>query len=353
MPTAANTTLHTIAQRAGVSLTTASNVLNRNRVGKRSDAVANARKIRKIADQLGYRPNMAARAMQTKRFNAIGLLRSVAPSSGGISGGTVYEIEKVAAADNLHVVMGELSDAALSSEGAMPKILREWAADGLLVAHFNPPQPMIEMIARFRVPTVWVNAKGEHDCVYSEDYGSTRSATEHLLGLGHRRILYSGPKAGSHFSARDRAAGYSDAMAAAGLTASFFHEPLSTLEKPADPVEGAGRFRDVLNRDDRPTAILHLGSITKWYVSALRLGLSVPGDLSLMSIRDPQSVASHVISPDIDGRVIAAIDIPVWAVGAQAVRMLQQKIETPAEPIPARSIPYSFVTGQTCGPAGK
>lgn len=69
-------TLQQIAQQAGVTTATVSNVLSGRVQVQRSDAVKRARRIRRIARQLGYRPNAAARATRTGRTGCIGMLIS-------------------------------------------------------------------------------------------------------------------------------------------------------------------------------------------------------------------------------------------------------------------------------------
>jgi len=205
--TAPTTTLDAIAARAGVTKATVSNVLNRNRVGTRSDAVRNAQRIRKIAAELGYRPNMAARAIQTNRFNAVGLIASTEPRF------SVYQpylagLTRACRRKDLHLTLGEVVDEKLTDERYIPKVLREWAVDGLLIAYMAGFPPVLaDLIEQYRIPSVWLNAKRDHDCVYPDDRGGMELATRHLVELGHQRIAFFSVFPGGHYSSRDRRAG--------------------------------------------------------------------------------------------------------------------------------------------------
>ncbi len=68
------TTLQEIAQRAGVSKMTVSNVLNNRNKENWPSTASRAQEIRALAEQMGYRPNLAAKAVVTGKFGAIGIL---------------------------------------------------------------------------------------------------------------------------------------------------------------------------------------------------------------------------------------------------------------------------------------
>jgi LacI family transcriptional regulator len=182
-------TLATIAKQAGVSLTTVSNVLNLNRVGKRSDAKRNAARIREIADEMGYRPNMAARAMQQRKFDAIGLVSSTAPRF-SIYRDYLPGLTSGCRDAGLQLSIGEVDDDKLADDNYLPSILREWSVDGLIIAYtYAYPPRMVELLESYRIPAVWLNAKRESDCVYPEDQRGVEQGVANLIEMGHQRVV--------------------------------------------------------------------------------------------------------------------------------------------------------------------
>ncbi len=317
-----STTLQTIADQAGVSLTTVSNVLNRNRIGGRSDARRNARRIRRIAAELGYRPNMAARAIQNRRFNAVGLLASTNPRVSvyrSFMAGLTHGCRE----HDLHLSVGEVVDEKLSDRQFVPKILREWSVDGLLIAYmFNFPPHLADLIEQYRVPSIWLNAKREHDCVHPDDFNAMRQATEHLLELGHRRICYVHTYIGEHYSSTDRRAGYTHAMQAAGLSPMPMYD---RLESNVYLTQLHDDMRAMLGRDDRPTAFVCYGgdqAMTIYHVAGT-LGLSIPRDLSILGV-GPESINQM-------GRDLAPFIVDTQRIGRTAIDLLVDKIRQPGE----------------------
>ncbi|MEM6392400.1 MAG: LacI family DNA-binding transcriptional regulator [Planctomycetota bacterium] len=305
--------------------------------------------IERVADELGYRPNGAARAMSSGKTGLIDLLMSTSGGFSRITGSLLEGVHDALADADMHLSMSRLPDGQLVNEGFMPKILREYLCDGLLVnyTHHAPPQ-MKKLITRYRIPVVWLNVKQPVDAVYPDDEDGSRRATEYLLSLGHRRIAYLAYRHTGHYSETDRARGYSSAMEEAGLephAAILDPAPFETVcDKPGQE-NRLPLVRQWLSQPDRPTAVVTYGSEAAAVITAAAgLGLSVPGDLSVMSTAhaglDPLGIGlTHMRQPGL-------------AMGQQGVRMLLQKIASPAEQLPSRSLVYELAIGNTTQPSG-
>lgn len=343
------TTIRDIAERAGVTHRTVSNVLAGNAKGVRSDARRRAERIREIAEELGYRPNMSAKAIRRGRFNSVGLIASTTVNRSNFPGLLWQGIDEVLAARETQLVLSRLADQRLTDPAFVPQILRELSCDGLLInyTHGFPPR-MRELVLEARLPSVWINARQSHDCVYPDDVAAGVIATEHLLQLGHSRIAFVTGVGSAHYSVSDRCRGYSQAMHAAR------HEPIC-LGPGFDnglPREGAAvedvtwdamvrrkRFGDFLAAV-RPTAVVTYGTMDALTLlfAATRLGLSVPGDLSIVNV---SSNADTQV-----GLAFSTVLVPEYEVGRTAAEMLFQRIETP-EQLPGRAIAPAFVRGDT------
>lgn len=164
-----------------------------------------------------------------------------------------------------------------------------------------------------------------------DNRAAARDMTEHLIGLGHRRIaMIKGPRRSP--LTRDRAAGYRDALAEAGLV----YDP--SLLQPGDftPQSGYTGAQALLEHTHRPTAIFCESD--EMAIGALQglkqAGLDVPGDISLAGFDDIE-FASYCDPP------LTTISQPAEDFGEAAVDMLvavieQRPIETPHQTLPYR-----------------
>jgi LacI family transcriptional regulator len=335
-------TLRDISLAAGVSVPTVSLILNGK--GQHYSPVTRRRVARK-AEELGYRANAFARGVRRGRFGTVALIKS----RGGHSalrptflGGVQHALD----AKELHLQVASLPDEKASDPAYVPRILRELSADGLLI--FYPdyiPPPMRGLIARHAVPSVWVNAKLEADCVYPDDLAAGRRAAAHLIRLGHRRIAYVDytyaddelPRA--HYSALGRQAGCEQAVREAGLALRVIRGEHHVTARSRRAFSAAW-----LGAGDRPTGVVFYsgGEAVPAFIAAVELGLRVPGDLSFVSIDDDAWRSG--------GMTATTVLVPQGELGGAAVEMLQEKMSRPSAALPPRAVAFGFEPGETCAP---
>jgi DNA-binding LacI/PurR family transcriptional regulator len=338
-------TLLDIAERAGVSKDTAARVLRGEHKGVRADAAHRARRVRRIAREMGYRPNAAARAVARGRFGGISLLKSQGGHS-PIPPDLIKGIQNALAPLDWHLTLDRLPESRATDPQYMPKVLREQFADGLLVYYPDRiPEGMVGLIRDYRIPAIWVNSKLDADCAHPDDLAAGRRATEHLLALGHLRIAYADYSYDvreiverAHYSAVDRQTGYDIAMRAAGLAPCAWRAERH-VNRPFRKHDAADRLR----AGGRPTAIVchSLGEAIPICLAAMALGIGVPGELSVTAIGGAG-----------DGLVadFTALTLPEAALGETAVRMLEEKIANPAAALAPRAIGFAFHQGETTAP---
>ncbi len=204
-------TIHDVASRAGTSKSLVSLALSGSpKVSERSRLL-----IEQAAAELGYRPNAAARSLSVRRSRTIGVL--------------ILDLHNPVFAEILDGVQTEVRQHGFSTmlvtggenptlEQAEIETLREFQVEGLILISHRLPTGVLRSIAA-DVPTVVVTrddivAPGM-DTVSNDDVAGARLAIDHLVGLGHARIVYlsGGDNPVSHL----RATGYSAAMTAHGL----------------------------------------------------------------------------------------------------------------------------------------
>lgn len=340
---ASTVTMKDVAQVAGVTQQAVSLVFT----GKGRISDATREKVYSAAAKLGYRLNTSARAVKSGRFSAIALLFSVHKNASALQTRALEGIHAGLDQRDLQLVVGRLPDTKLTSAGYVPKLLREWSVDGLLINYTDHiPKRLLELVHQHRVPSVWLNCRLETDCIHVDDLSAGRTATEHLLQLGHERIVYldqmheRASLGEQHYSARDRASGYRAAMKKAGLRPRLLYQ-----EDLADHGGIIASLADMLQAPDRPTAVVcYSVQVSHALIAAAAAcGLSIPGDLSFANI-------SHLTDDDAIGRRPTTALLDVHRLGSEAVAMLTEKIEHPKSAMEPRTVPGSLYVGDSTAP---
>lgn len=334
-----------IAAHLGVAKSTVTHVLSGRATQLRISEATQAR-VLEAAKEMGYRPNLSARAMSTGRFGSAALIQ---PLNGlylphWLLLGLADELQK----NDMSLTVSQAPDAALSDTGYLPKVVRELAADGLLINMLGEiPASFLGTLQALNTPAIWINNKQKFDAVHPDDVRAGRMATEHLLHLGHKKIafLVGGALEGGHYSVADRRRGYEKTMQAAGLEpklAALPAMPATWEEFRADGrIEAACRF---LQQPKRPTAIVAYGLhvALPMLQAAAQVGLRVPQDLSLVMFAEEPN--GHI------GRPVTTVCSNIGDVAREAVQMLVRKIEQPAETLKAQTVPPWLFEGDTCAP---
>ena len=178
-------TIRDVAKAAGVSISTASNALN----GTGRTNAETREKVRKIAEEIGFRPNALARGLLTKRSHAIGMLtndtygRLTLPMASGVSEVLVdHGVSLFLCATNNNPRLAKLHLEALLDRQVDGIIFTATRID------LEPPPELTKL----RIPVVYVFAQGPSDSVsfHPDDAQGARLAVEHLQRLGRSRILH-------------------------------------------------------------------------------------------------------------------------------------------------------------------
>ena len=297
-------TLQTVADRVGVSRMTVSNAFSR------PDQLSTAlrEKVLAAAAELGYvGPDPAARALARGTAGAIGIL---------MTDSLAYAFTDEVATGFLGAVADGLAPTGLAMtlltssvrDGHVPA--RDVPMDGALVYSCGFDSSAVDWLTRRGLPMVFVDQVPVPGIpsVNVDDRGGARAAAQHLIDLGHRRIgivnsehadhtesaaLVAATPSGELHVSHQRMLGWTDALAAAGLEPVLTREAVRPAEWAAGEVErpedvDARAVRDLLERPDRPTAVLCFSDVMAYRVvrTAEALGLRVPEDLSVVGFDD-------------------------------------------------------------------
>lgn len=341
-------TLQSIADRVGVSRMTVSNAFSRP-----DQLSAELReRILEAAAELGYvGPDPAARALARGRVGSVGLLLTDDLSDAFQDAVATEFLTAVAEAlerEGLAITLLTSGDSPGAPSGYIPA--RDVAMDGAIVYICNPASPDIGWLEKRALPLVSVDRDPcpADPSVNVDDRGGARAAAQHLVDLGHTRVGI--VTLASTFDvdgeptpnrpARERLTGWREALEPAGI------EPvvLSAQLRPHTSVEEVAR--DLLDRPDRPTAVLCFSdafAVTTVRVASA-LGLRVPEDLSVVGYDD--SPLATEARPQ-----LTTVHQEVSSKGREAVRALIARMRGSDQPEVERILlPTSLVVRESTAP---
>jgi DNA-binding LacI/PurR family transcriptional regulator len=304
-------TIADIAQRAGVSKGAVSYALN----GQPGVSEATRQRIVAIAQEIGFNPNNAARALSGATARAVGMtlcrparILSIEPWFMGLISGFETELSARGIALTLQVVA--------TPENEVEVYRRWWGerrVDGVFVTDLRDGDVRIPVLQELQLPAVVIGGPGETGAVtqiWSDDAGAVTEAVRYLAALGHRRIArVGGLPALLHTQTRTRA--FTDVCTSLGI------ESAVTMPSDYTGEEGGRATRRLLIGADRPSAIIYDNDVmaVAGLAVAQEMGLSVPGDLSIVAW-DDSPLCSLVHPP------LTALSRDISEYGAQAARQL-------------------------------
>jgi LacI family transcriptional regulator len=298
-------TIKDVASAAGVSVATVSKVLN-SRYGVAAATVA---RVQAVIDQMGYEASLVAQSLRNHRTNVIGILvADLEPFSTQLLQGAADAIRD----SGFELVVYSAGGRTTDHQGWERRYLSRLS--GTLIDGAVLVTPTVVDV-NYGAPIVAVDPHTGTDnlpTIDSDNLKGARLATEHLIGLGHRRIAMLSGRPDLQ-SAQLREEGYRQAMAAAGIPV----DPDLIRSGDYDPDVSAEAVRWLLTRADRPTAVFAANDVTA--IAAIRvaasLDLAVPGDLSVVGFDNIPD--SALCSPP-----LTTVEQPIHEMGRLATEML-------------------------------
>src|SRR4051794_8429376 len=322
-----------VARRAGVSQATVSLVLSGKSAGRVSTSTEAT--VRRAAEELGYRPNLAARALRTGTARAVGL---VVPDITHPFLGQVMRGTQMAARRAGYAVVLVDAGRDWTWETDSFEVLRNSAVDGFLLFGVEPPAGAGDLEDSMvsiesdpgRLPTVRLDVEA-----------GGRAVAEHVLELGHRRL---GRLASTAETAtfRRRESAWAAVLAEAGVGPETVERVLS----PMNIIEARDAAAGLLVAAPRPTAVFCDDDILAagFYVAARDHGVRIPQDVAVVGFDDLD--IARVLEPP-----LTTVAADPAALGAAALERLLERLarrDVPAETV----VPVSLVVrGSTAAPA--
>ncbi len=210
-------TLQEVADRAGVSIATVSKVLSNTPYF----SAATRDKVMQVVEELGYVPNLAARALQSGKTHIIGIVFPYVYDHIFTDPLIEMLLEGIEAECNAHGYNMLLSTPRLNDIGPdinYLSLVQSGYLDGVVGLEYFPTHSILDPVRVANIPAVAVGYHPHQFSVMNDDFGGGERLMTHVLALGHRHIGIIGVPEGSHLSIERRMAGLRHAAAHVGLS---------------------------------------------------------------------------------------------------------------------------------------
>lgn len=329
------TTITDVAKQAGVSMKTVSRVLN----NEPNVAKATRDRVMSVAEQLQYRPNLAARGLASSRSYLIALLddNPSASYTMDMQKGAIEACRKA----GYHLLLEPLSLTQVEKPEVAGLITRLGVDGVILTPPLSDSLPLRETLKLLGMPHVVVAPRhaAESHAIRMDDEDAAFQMTNLLIDQGHTAIGFIlGPE--QHGASDERRAGYERAFRQAMLDLD------ESLIVPGDFTfrSGVAAAETLLsNHDSRPTAIFASNDdMAAGVVNvANRLGVCVPDDLSVCGFDD--SPLARIIWPK-----LTTVAQPIRQMGRKAAELLiDRSAETESS---VHTLDFEIITRQSTRP---
>ena len=302
-------TLKDIAERAGVSISTVSKVLN----GKGRVSDRKRHEILRIARELGYVPNYHAKLMSSRsKVSIIGLI--VPDITNPFFAKLTRGVETVCGEDTLVVLMDSFRD--LDREERLIRKTMLMGVSGMIIGNSRVSDELVREVSRY-VPVVVFDKDYEYENVVSivlDNYYGAYLATKHLLENGYSNVVHLG---GTHelYVSLQRENGYRSAMEEFGL------EP-KVYSVGYDEEKGYRAMMEILRRGEKVDGVFCMNDLVA--IGAMRaikeMGLKIPEDIGVVGF-DNDVELCEIASPS-----LTSVHQPVEEMGRVAAELLMGMI---------------------------
>jgi LacI family transcriptional regulator len=327
------TTMQDVAERAGVSLSTVSRVVNN------PESVLPAKRERVLAAiaELGFSPSYFARGLVTKKTNLIGVI--VPDISYYYYAQMLSGIEDFASNKGYKIIMCNIEEK-LGKEMWYLQFFAEMRVDGIVMMHERSDERVERFLLGCGIPVVMASVRpkalaGRFPSVNIDDFRASYSATEHLIKKGRKRIALIAGNLADATSGEARYEGYKAALKDYGAP---FDEGIVRFGS-FSVEDGARLAEEIFSRaSPAPDALFAVGDTMA--IGAMRYlvraGLRVPEDVSVMGFDDLPFAT--MCSPS-----LSTIHQPIREIGIAAVKLLVSEISAPSPSVREVILNYELI----------
>ncbi|MCQ6559461.1 LacI family DNA-binding transcriptional regulator [Paenibacillus mendelii] len=302
-----------VAERAGVSVTTVSRVLNGEKYVK--DELKE--RVNQAIAELGYSPSQIARSLVRKKTNLIGVI--VPDLTSSFYSTILSSIEETASSNDYNLLVCNIIED-IDKETKYLNVFKEMRVEGIIIMHEKINPEIRNFINTIQTPVVFSSVKPADQnfiSVIIDDYKGAYDATAYLIKLGHERIGFIGGDMRDVTSGQNRYTGYRNALSDHGVK--MIYELIRFGDyKVNSGYQLMGELLDGLNP---PTAIFAVSD--DMALGAMNCihdrGLKVPDDISVIGFDGSQ--LTELVRPR-----LTSMEQPIHDMGRVTVETIMKLI---------------------------
>ncbi|BDP44319.1 DNA-binding transcriptional regulator CytR (plasmid) [Deinococcus aetherius] len=334
-------TLKQVAEGAGVSPQTVSNVLNKSLLVKPSTRA----RVEEVIEQLGYEPNFAARSLRrshTRTLACILYQRTPEPEPDPYAALVQASISTAARAAKHDLLIHTLLSGEPGELRVLEAMFTQRRIDGAVLLASDLPDDVLGLLAAWPHPVVLLDRDAPESglpyvaATYAE---GVRAAVRHVHGRGRQRIAFvGGPPQPLNRGAQSRLTGYHAGMRECGLDV----EEGYVVAGDWGYASGAAALRQLFELPEPPDAVvaandrMALGALH----AARALGLRLPHDLAVTGFGDLDF--ARYLHP-----ALTTVDLPVQDMARAAVQLLLNAVAGEVKSVTHRVLPTRLVVRQS------
>lgn len=328
-------TLKEVAQLAGVSTATVSNVIN----GKKYVSSEVKKQVFSVMQALNYQPNTIAKSLRKQESRIVGLLISdvANPFFASVARG----IEKELASNDYNVLLCN-TDSSVEKERDYLEGLIGKRIDGLIVSSAGNTGDYFRSLEETGVPIVFLNRCPQFmncDVILTNNMRGAYYATEHLIRHGYERIaIITGPTSLS--TGKDRLTGYRRAFEDYGIT----EQEALVKQGRFDIDSGYEKMKELMEQENKPDAVfISNNSMTLGGYKYLReKGIRIPDQLAVIVFDDPEW--ADLVDPP-----VTSVRQPSYELGVQAAKLMMASIKDRKTKHDIMYMDPALIVRQSCG----
>ncbi|OIJ10495.1 LacI family transcriptional regulator [Anaerobacillus alkalilacustris] len=334
-------TIKDVAKLANVAPSTVSRVIaNSPRISEKTKV-----KVREAMEKLGYHPNFHARSLANKSTNTIGI---VMPSSANKSFQNPFFPEVIRGISSkayqerygLYLSTGQTEEEIFQE---VVHMVQGGRVDGIILLYSRVNDKIMPYLQQQKFPFVLIGRPYKEEIhgityVNNDNFKAAKTVTEYLLLLGHRNIAFIGGEL-DFVVAVDHKKGYDQALINANIP--IREEYIISHHELEQGGEDA--IIQLMSSSVPPTALIGLDDIMTFSVLKMlsEMGIRVPDDISIVSF-------NNVLISELSSPPMTTVDINIFGLGYEAMKLLVEKIKEPTEEVNSVIIPHKLVKRQTC-----
>ena len=300
-------TIYDVAREANVSMATVSRVVN----GNQNVKPATRKKVLKVIEEMGYRPNAVARGLASKKTTTVGVI--IPDISNSMYAELARGIEDIATMYRYNIILSN-SDQNQNKELQLLETMLGKQVDGIVFMSDVISAELLYEMERSPTPIVLAGSIDESQIIASVNidyYGAAYEAVKKLIGNGHKKIAFvSGPLT-SKINKDYKLKAYQEALQEAGIEydENLVVECNNSYDEGMEAVETLKPFKPTayfVSNDEMSIGVIH---------AVEAAGGTIPGDVEIISYEN--SKLARMARP-----MLTSIAFPLYDIGAVSMRLL-------------------------------